>query len=139
MTDDNRRTAVALEMRHSEVALRAARMLKEASLYNDALSRLYYALFHAMTALLLARGIEPRRHRALVSLLGTHVVPSGVLAAEDIALVSKVCGYRDLADYERTWEATDSIATEALGAVEPLLARVRASLESEGFLSPQAD
>lgn len=139
MTDDNRKTAVALEMRHGEVALRAARMLKEASLYNDALSRLYYALFHAMTALLLARDIEPRRHRALVSLLGTHVVPSGVLAAEDIALVSRMCGYRDLADYERTWDATDTIATEVFEAVESLLARARASLESEGLMSPQGD
>lgn len=136
MTDESKKTAVSLEIRHGEIALQAARMLRQAGLYNDALSRLYYALFHAMTALLLARGLEPRRHRALVSLLGTHVVPTGLLTASDIALVSRVCGYRDLADYERTWEATDAIAGEAFDAVEALVARARAALESEGLLSP---
>lgn len=134
MTDDNKRVAIALEMKHSKVALSAARMLRQAGLYNDALSRLYYALFHAMTALLLARGVEPRRHRALVSLLGSHVVPDGVLTGDDMALVSRVGGYRDLADYERTWEATEKLSAEAFSAVEPLIARARASLEADGLL-----
>jgi uncharacterized protein (UPF0332 family) len=36
-----------------------------------ALNRLYYALYHTVTALLLTTGVEPRRHRALPGLLGT--------------------------------------------------------------------
>jgi len=70
MTDEDRRAAVALELRHASSALAAARLLRDAALYNDALSRLYYALFHTMTALLLTEGVEPRRHRSLPGLLG---------------------------------------------------------------------
>ncbi len=47
MTEDNRRTAIEQEMRHSAAALKAAHALRDLGLCNDALSRLYYALFHA--------------------------------------------------------------------------------------------
>lgn len=134
MTEDNRRKAIAQEIRQSELALRAAQLLGDAALFNDALSRLYYALYHAMVALLLVHGVEPRRHRALPSLLGTHVVPTGALTAADVALVSRAYGFRDLADYERTWEATAEILAEALAQIEPLLERARARLTQEGWL-----
>jgi predicted nucleotidyltransferase len=59
---------------------------------------------------------------------------TGVLTPDDMALVSRVGGYRDLADYERTWEATEKVSAEAFSAVEPLIARARASLEADGLV-----
>lgn len=128
MTDEHRRDAIAKELRHADRALEAARLLRGAALYNDALSRLYYALFHAAAALLLTEGIEPRRHRALPHLLGTHF--PALMTAADIAQVSRAATYRDLADYERTWEATEEIARDAFAVVEALLDRIRAHLAS---------
>lgn len=136
MTEDNRRRAIAQDLRQSELAMKAARLLKDAGLYNDALSRLYYALHHVTIALLLTEGIEPRRHRAITSLLSAHFLPAGTLTAEDIAIVSRTQTYRDLADYERAWEATLSIADEAFAAVEPLIARMRELLERGGWIEP---
>jgi len=133
MSDDDRRAGVALELRHAASALAAAHLLREAGLYNDALSRLYYALFRTMTALLLTEGVEARRHRSLPGLLGTKFAASGLLGASDIALVSRSATYRDLADYERTWEATLSVADAALQEIEPMMARVRAHLVAEGW------
>lgn len=135
MTDENQRSAVALEVRQGGRALKAAHALSELGLYNDALSRLYYAVFHAMTALLLSRGVEPRRHRAIAGLLGTHFVATGVLTAADIAVVSRSYGQRDLADYERTWEATADIAVAAFAETEPLIAKAHEILRSGGWLS----
>ena len=40
MTEDNRMQAIAQDLRQSELAMKAARLLKAAGLYNDALSRL---------------------------------------------------------------------------------------------------
>lgn len=65
MTEENSARAVALELERSEDAHRAALLLRSATLFNDALNRLYYSLFHALTALLLTIGVEPRRHRAM--------------------------------------------------------------------------
>jgi uncharacterized protein (UPF0332 family) len=134
MMEDHRRQAIAQDLQQSELAMKAARLLKDAGLYNDALSRLYYALHHATLALLMTESIEPRRHRAVTSLLSSHFLPSGKLRAEDIATVSRIQTYRDLADYDRAWTATAVIADEAFTAVEPLLARIRELLESGGWL-----
>ena len=136
MTEDNRKRAIAQDLRQCELAMKAARLLKDAGLYNDALSRLYYALHHATLALLLTESIEPRRHRAVSSLLSTHFLSPGKLTAEDIAVVGRTQSYRDLADYNRAWNATLAIADEAFAAAEPLITRIRELLESGGWLEP---
>ncbi|GAH67309.1 unnamed protein product, partial [marine sediment metagenome] len=101
----------------------------------DALSRLYYALFHTMTALLLTEGVEPRRHRALPGMLGSKLSSSGLLTPADIAAVSRAATYRDLADYERTWEATSDVTDAAFAEIEPIMDRTRAYLAAKGWTS----
>ena len=136
MTDDERRAAVALELRHAKSALSAARLLDQAALHNDALSRLYYALFHTMTALLVTEGVEPRRHRSLPGLLGSKFSASGLLTAADIAAVSRAATYRDLADYERTWEATPDVTSAAFAEIVPIIDRAVSHLASTGWTPP---
>lgn len=74
MTKEHRRTAIGQEVGQGQTALQAARALRGLGLRNDALNRLYYALFHHVVALLLIEGVEPRRHGALPGLMGQHVV-----------------------------------------------------------------
>ena len=136
MTDEERHDAVSLELRHARSALAAAHLLRGAGLHNDALSRLYYALFHTMTALLLTEGVEPRRHRALPGMLGSKFSASGLLTPSDIAAVSRAATYRDLADYERTWEATSDVTDAAFAELEPIMDRTRAHLDSKGWTYP---
>jgi uncharacterized protein (UPF0332 family) len=138
VTGDNRRKAIEQELKQSALAMQAARALRDLGLYNDALSRLYYGVFHATTALLLTEGVEPRRHRAIAGLLGAHFIPSGALRAEDMATVNRIQGYRDLADYERTWEANAGIAEPAFTEAERLIARIRELIEGGGWTSPPA-
>lgn len=133
MTDENRRAAIALELRHAALAMEAAKLLRRAGLLNDGLSRLYYALFQTLVALLLTEGIEPKRHRALPHLLGERF--AGLLSAADIALVSRTATYRGLADYERTWEATSDVSDVAFAEVEPFIERIRAHLVAAGWVT----
>ena len=131
MTDENKRQAIALALGHARAARQAAQALRDLALYNDALSRLYYALFHVMTALLLTEGVEPRRHRALPALLGKRF--GHLLDAGDVAAVSRAATYRDLADYERTWHATRVVVDAASAELEPLFDRVMAHLAAAGY------
>ena len=123
MTEAASVSAVELELSHAESAFQAALLLRDAALYNDALNRLYYALFHTVSALLLTAGIEPRRHRALPGLLGTHFGAS--LGPGELATVARAATWRDLADYERTWHADQAVVGGAFAEIEPLLTRVR--------------
>lgn len=135
MTDENRRHAIALELERADGALRAAKALRDLALYNDALTRLYYAMFHTVTALLLTHGVEPRRHRGLPHLLGQHC--SDLLSATDIAVVAQTATYRELADYERAWTATSDFFAKSFAEVEPLIVRVREDLAAKGWASPK--
>lgn len=123
MTKGVETSAVELELRHANSAQQAARLLRDAGLYNDALNRLYYALYHTVAALLLTAGIEPKRHRALPGLLGTHF--GTVLTPSDLSMVARAATWRDLADYERTWQANAEVATQAFTEIEPLMLKVQ--------------
>jgi len=133
MTNDNRRLAIGRELEHGRRALAAARMLEQGGLHNDALSRLYYALFHHVAALLLTEGVDPSSHRALPGLLGQHFVLRGVLTAADVAVVSRTGSYRELADYERTWDATADVVAGAVAEVEGLIRRIESVLVEGGW------
>ena len=138
MTHENRKLAVEDELRHGAAALRAARILHEAGLWNDALSRLYYALFHHATALLLTEGIEATSHRALPGLLGQHFVRVGRLTPSEAAIVGHAWEWRTLADYERSWTADTEAASKAFAEVEPFIERLLAMLREGGWVPSPA-
>jgi uncharacterized protein (UPF0332 family) len=130
MTDEQVTSAgVQLELSHASSAHRAAQLLRDAGLYNDALNRLYYALYHVVTALLLTAGVEPRL-RALPGLLGTHF--GHELGPTELAVVARAATWRDLADYERTWQANAEVTTQAFSEIEPLMVRLQQLLASSG-------
>jgi uncharacterized protein (UPF0332 family) len=139
LTKANRRTAVALELRQGAVALRAAAALRQLGMHNDALSRLYYAVFHHACALLLTEGVEARLHASVPSLLGQHFVAAGRLTAGDVASFSRALSFRSLADYERTWVATEEVAAAAFEEAERFIARARELLVAEGWHDGDAD
>lgn len=60
MTDENARTNASAELQKAYAARRAARALAGLGLYDDAASRLYYAVFHLISASLLCLGFRPR-------------------------------------------------------------------------------
>src|SRR5215210_4584605 len=114
-----RRFAMRLAVRvaHGEQALAAARALRGLGMRNDALSRTYYAVFHLATAVLLTEGVEPRRHRAVPGLLLSRLGTAG-FDASDAARVGRLATYRDMADYERAFDATDDVVAEAIDDAE---------------------
>lgn len=67
---------------------------------------------------MLTTGVEPRRHRALPGLLGTHF--SASLSPTDLSIVARAAAWRDLADDERTWEANLEVTSQAFAEIEPL-------------------
>lgn len=137
MTDENKRANIAQEIARSNESHRAAIALRQLGLHSDALTRLYYAVFHMMTALLLTKGVEPKRHRALRHLLETHV--GDVLNEEDLVWVSRAMTYRELADYERAWTPDAEVVRATFEAIDALIARASDHLEGSGWLTPPPD
>jgi uncharacterized protein (UPF0332 family) len=62
MTDANRAANAAAERKAAIEALAEARALDRLSHYGGAISRAYYAAFHAARALLVEKGLQPKTH-----------------------------------------------------------------------------
>lgn len=133
MTQDNKREAIRIELERSAQCLDEARILLGASRPEGATSRLYYALYHVVVALLLTEGIEPRTHSGVVSLLGQHFVRTGRMSAEDARLLARIQKYRHEADYGRSFAVTLEAARTDLAEGEAFVGRVRDLIAAAGF------
>lgn len=131
--DEAVRESVKREIKHGDQAMASSQALRDLGMCNDALSRLYYAVFHFAAALLLTEGIEPRRHRALPGLLLSHLAGAG-FDALDAARVARLSTYRDMADYERAFDATPAVVDEALTDAVAFVDKARACLRARGML-----
>jgi uncharacterized protein (UPF0332 family) len=125
VTEENRRRNALDELSRADTCLREARALGEAALPYGAVSRAYYAVFHAARALLFSVGLEGNTHRAVVSMLGEHFVRPGRLSPAMGRLVSRMQRDREDADYATGAVFTAEEASQTIATAEAFLSEAR--------------
>lgn len=124
MTGEGRRTTTTEELATAREELGIAEELLAAGHSRVAITRLYFALFHAVRALLYSHGHEPRSHGGVKTLFGRHFVKEGDFTAADARLLTRLHGYRQEADYSVAIAFDEAAAREELDAVRDLLGRI---------------
>jgi uncharacterized protein (UPF0332 family) len=132
VTEEGTAELIAEELRCADEELRGAEALLDASLPRIALTRVYFAVFHAVRALLLRSGVEPRSHRALVNLFGLHFVRSARYPPESGRFVTRLQRYREEADYGIATWADAATARAELAEARALVARIASELAGPG-------
>lgn len=111
--------------------LEAAEALLAAGHPRVALTRSYFAAFHAVRALLFRAGLQPQSHRGVHALFHAHFVRTGVYDGATAAVLARLQKYREEADYSVGFgEDAAFVAGELAGArvlVERLLADIAAA------------
>jgi uncharacterized protein len=125
VTGENRRDNARDELSRAEICLNESRALHGASFPYGAVSRAYYAVFHAARALLFSIGLEAKSHKAVVSMIGDHFVRSGRLSPEMGRLVSRLQRDREDADYAAGAVFTTDEARKVLAEAEAFVAEAR--------------
>lgn len=77
----------------------------ELEMWNVAANRLYYALFHAVSALLINAGIPVGSHKGSHLRFGKHFVQTGIFPPSSGRLYSQMESLRERADYNCAFEA----------------------------------
>ncbi len=72
----------------------------EHQLWNTAVNRLYYASFHAVSALLYYYGLDSKTHSGAQTLFGLHFIQTGIISKDLGRFYSKIFSMRQNADYE---------------------------------------
>ena len=113
------------EIRRAEESLNSAKILFENGLYRDAISRGYYSMYHAAKALLLLKGLIPKKHSGIIKLLGLHFVNEGILEVWYAKAYTKAFDMRTRADYDVTYIPTEEEAQDIIENAERFLLRVK--------------
>ncbi len=80
--EPNTSDLIIVQMDKSKEKLDAAKVLLRERFIDDAISRAYYSIFHAGSAVLLAEGITVDSHSALKTMFGLLLVKTGKIDSE---------------------------------------------------------
>lgn len=133
MTKQARATNIAAELAKSADALAACRQLLDSGLLDDAMARLYYSMFHLVSAALLTIGVEATSHRALHSLLSLHWVRPGHISVGSARILGELFTLRNQADYDRHFAVDAAGAQSAVQTAETLATELKALIAARGF------
>lgn len=109
----------------AEARLEAARHLLKTGFYDDAVSRAYYSMYFATTAIFLARGIRVKTHRGLVARFGREFVVTGLIEAHFGRNLRIAEELRSEADYSISRQISDEEAAANVDDAERFLARAK--------------
>ncbi|KUK44654.1 MAG: Uncharacterized protein XD72_0957 [Methanothrix harundinacea] len=116
---------IDLQLVQAELRLKAARQLQETGFYDDAVSRAYYSMYFAATAMFLARGIRVKTHRGLVARFGREFVETGLIEAHFGRILRIAEELRSEADYSIIRQISDEEAAAILNDADKFLARAK--------------
>ena len=99
LKEEDRKVLVMLELEKAEKTLIQLDVQLQAQLWEMAANRLYYSLFHAVSALLISDHHEVGTHRGAVNKFSLYYVKEGVFTKEEGRLYSRLQRLREDGDY----------------------------------------
>ncbi len=109
----------------AELRLRAAQHLLKEGFYDDAVSRAYYSMYFATSALFLTRNIQVKTHRGLIARFGQEFVEKGLIERHFGRMLRIAEELRSEADYSITREISEEEAAATVEDAEKFLHRAR--------------
>ena len=99
LSPDQRNTVVNLEYEKALQILSQIDALKELKFWDTIANRLYYAVFHAVSALLIHDGHQVKSHKGVVQVFGLNYIVTRVFSLEEGKLYSRLQTLREEGDY----------------------------------------
>lgn len=113
----------------SDLAL--ARLAWENEFYNGATSRAYYAVFHALKALLLSQELVLSKHAAVLSAFHREFIKTAIFPARFGKIADRLFNDRMLGDYSYDREISPAQAQEDVSAAEEVVEGIVAYLKKQ--------
>ena len=121
MSEEERKVIVALEMEKAKSTMKEAETLLKNELWNGVANRLYYAVFHAVSALLIKDKHQVNTHRGLHAMFAIHYIKTGVLPNSYGRLYSLLQTMRQESDYNCMYDVAPEELKEKIEPAKLLL------------------
>ena len=116
LTIDEKKAIIAYRMQKSAQTMIEARDNASMKHWSLAANRLYYALFHMASALLIDKGYMSKSHNGIICIIGQEFVSKGLLTSDDGRLISRLQHMRQSGDYDDLFDWTE---TDIMPCFEP--------------------
>ena len=123
-------------LKKAQTTLAAAKELHGRGYYDDAASRAYYALFHALQAALLTKDLAVSKHSAVLAAFNTHFIRPGLLTDPPFRVIKRLSKDRQNGDYQYGWNTTAERCQLDIADAERTISAVTSLLKAGGFLGP---
>lgn len=128
LSDEERNTLAHYEIEKARNTLCEVEALIENNLWNGAANRLYYAVFHAVSALLIHDGYQVSTHQGSHALFGLHYIKSNRMPAEFGRLYSQLQTMREESDYNCIYDVTPEELKEKVEPAKRLIETIETML-----------
>lgn len=105
--------------------LETARIMYDNERYDDAVSRTYYAAFHAMTAALLSRDLSYSSHGQVIGAFNREFIKTGVFPKKYTTVVQALFDDRQISDYGIFVKISKSTASEHICKAKEMIEVIR--------------
>ncbi|MBN1660684.1 MAG: HEPN domain-containing protein [Anaerolineae bacterium] len=127
-------TEISLYLDRARTVLAQSRDNLRLHHHDIVISRAYYAMFYAATALLHSKGISRSKHSGVHSAVGEHFVKPGTLEPEYGRMLVNAFNLRLDSDYDVNPVLDQDLAQDVLLDAERFVERVTRYLDEEGLL-----
>lgn len=107
LSDEERMIMVEFEIERAHRIIAQFPILEDAKLWDTLANRVYYAVYHAVTALLIKNRLHAESHQGVSVLFSKHFVKEGLIDAEYGRLFARLENMREKSDYTCLFETTE--------------------------------
>ena len=126
LSQEERALIVSMQLEKSARFLTEAETVAGLGLWNVVSNRIYYAVFHAVAALLIHDGIEVHSHKGAGLMFGRKYVMTGIFTPEDGRLYAKLQDLREKSDYNLVYQSNEQEMKPLLKKSKEMIERIRA-------------
>lgn len=112
---------------------------QQAHLWNMLANRLYYAAFHAVSALLIASGLHANSHKGLLMLFSEKFVRTGQFTNEDRTTISQLETLRHRGDYDCFLDTTEEEIMPYIEKATALIDKIKQVLATIAYYHTDAN
>lgn len=124
LTDDERDALVSYRANKAKIVLSEAIDVARLNHWNLTVNRLYYAVFHVCSAILLAKGFSARTHSGVIQIIMREFIKTNILTKEDGALISTLFNMRNTGDYDDMFDWDESQVSPLIEPTRSLINKI---------------
>ena len=128
MNQEERNILINLQIEKSMSMLEQVQVGLDNSMWDMVANRLYYAIFHAVVALLISRGCQVGTHKGAMIQFQQHFVRTGLFSKEEGHLYSRMQQLREEGDYNCFIQTSEQEITPFVEPTKLLIEKIKMTI-----------